>query len=78
MEQHPDAGAAPAVFHDGSGATRSEPPISEREHVHDAKSSLGQKRTDELAVMYDTFRMLKVARELLDVEDPDYYRSWVE
>ena len=33
---------------------------------------------NELAVMVDTFRPLKTARQALPIEDPKYYRSWVE
>ena len=33
--------------------------------------------TDELAVMFDTFRPLEVARSLLPVEDFDYHKSWL-
>ena len=47
-------------------------------HPGRAEASLGQPRTDELAVMFDTFRPLRTARPLLSVEDPDYYRSWLE
>jgi homogentisate 1,2-dioxygenase len=47
-------------------------------HPGKAEASIGQAGTDELAVMYDTFRPLMVAKELLPVEDPDYFKSWVE
>ncbi len=47
-------------------------------HPGRTEASIGQERTDELAVMYDTFRPLMVARELLPAEDPDYFKSWVE
>lgn len=40
------------------------------------EASLGAKWTDELAVMIDTFRPLKVAKGALDGEDPNYVRSW--
>ena len=39
--------------------------------------SIGQKDTQELAVMVDTFRPLKVTRQALLLEDPDYYLSWL-
>jgi len=42
------------------------------------EAALGKKRTDELAVMLDTFRPLKVARNVLSVEDPSYARSWLK
>ena len=47
-------------------------------HPGRTEAALGQKGTDELAVMVDTFHPLRVSREALDVEDRDYYRSWVE
>lgn len=47
-------------------------------HPGRTEASLGQKGTDELAVMFDTFRPLKVAKPLLAVEDASYYRSWIE
>lgn len=42
------------------------------------EASIGAKKTSELAVMVDTFRPLRVSRQVLAVEDLDYYRSWVE
>jgi homogentisate 1,2-dioxygenase len=42
------------------------------------EASLGQKQTNELAVMMDTFRGLYVSREASGVEDQDYYLSWLE
>jgi homogentisate 1,2-dioxygenase len=47
-------------------------------HPGRAEASIGAKSTDELAVMMDTFRPLKVARQALDFEDPGYHRSWVD
>jgi homogentisate 1,2-dioxygenase len=41
------------------------------------EESLGLKRTDELAVMLDTFRPLHVSKEALAIEDESYYRSWL-
>jgi len=42
------------------------------------EASIGMKATNELAVMLDTFRPLKVAREAMAFEDDAYHRSWVE
>jgi len=42
------------------------------------EASMGVERTEELAVMLDTFRPLRVARQALEVEDTDYHRSWLE
>lgn len=47
-------------------------------HPGKMEASIGAKETDELAVMFDTFRPLQVAKNILDVEDRDYYRSWIE
>jgi homogentisate 1,2-dioxygenase len=45
-------------------------------HPGRAEASIGAKYTNELAVMMDTFRPLKVALPALPIEDPNYYRSW--
>ena len=42
------------------------------------EDSIGVDWTDELAVMLDTFRPLKIAKPGKNIEDGDYYRSWVE
>lgn len=46
-------------------------------HPGRAEASIGAKYTDELAVMMDTFRPLKVAKQALDIEDPNYHKSWI-
>jgi homogentisate 1,2-dioxygenase len=46
-------------------------------HPGRAEASIGKQRTDELAVMIDTFRPLHVTRQATAVEDADYGRSWV-
>jgi homogentisate 1,2-dioxygenase len=38
--------------------------------------SLGATRTEELAVMLDTFHPLMLTQEALAIEDPDYWKSW--
>ncbi len=40
--------------------------------------SIGQTVTQELAVMVDTFRPLKVTEEAMGIDDGKYYKSWVE
>jgi homogentisate 1,2-dioxygenase len=40
--------------------------------------SIGQTKTEELAVMVDTFKPLMVTQEALDIDDGKYYKSWVE
>jgi homogentisate 1,2-dioxygenase len=47
-------------------------------HPGRAEASLGQTQTNELAVMLDTFRPLRVAIDAAAVEDQEYYRSWIE
>jgi homogentisate 1,2-dioxygenase len=42
------------------------------------EASLGQKETNELAVMMDTFHGLNVSREAVEIEDHDYYLSWLD
>jgi homogentisate 1,2-dioxygenase len=42
------------------------------------EASIGQKWTNELAVMMDSFRPLKVAKAATEFEDPNYHRSWIE
>lgn len=42
------------------------------------EGSMGMERTDELAVMVDTFAPLKPTRHALECEDKDYHKSWVE
>lgn len=40
--------------------------------------SIGQKDTQELAVMVDTFRPLMVTQDAMAIDDGKYYKSWVE
>jgi homogentisate 1,2-dioxygenase len=42
------------------------------------EASIGKERTDELAVMVDTFRPLDVALPALEMEKPEYMDSWLE
>jgi homogentisate 1,2-dioxygenase len=42
------------------------------------EASIGQKETNELAVMMDTFRGLHVSRDAVEIEDDAYYLSWLE
>jgi len=39
--------------------------------------SIGKKSTEELAVMVDTFKPLKLTQQALDIEIKDYYKSWM-
>ena len=47
-------------------------------HPGTVEKSIGKKGTEELAVMVDTFKPLYITRQALEIEDPDYYRSWLD
>jgi homogentisate 1,2-dioxygenase len=47
-------------------------------HPGAVQKSIGAKETKELAVMIDTFRPLKLTRQAIEIEDPDYFKSWIE
>ena len=47
-------------------------------HPGRAEASIGAKSTNELAVMMDSFRPLRVAKQAMDFEDPGYQRSWID
>ncbi|MDW3652463.1 MAG: homogentisate 1,2-dioxygenase [Bacteroidia bacterium] len=40
--------------------------------------SIGQKETEELAVMIDTFRPLQITENALNIDDGIYYQSWLD
>lgn len=42
------------------------------------EASIGKERTDELAVMVDTFHPLEIAVTALEMEKPEYMSSWME
>ncbi len=42
------------------------------------EQSLGKTSTDEIAVMIDTFKPLRLGPAALECEDPEYFRSWVQ
>ena len=46
-------------------------------HPGAMERSIGQKETQELAVMVDTFKPLKITQQALDIENPDYFKSWM-
>jgi homogentisate 1,2-dioxygenase len=39
--------------------------------------SIGKKDTEELAVMVDTFKPLKLTKQALGIEQSDYSKSWI-
>ncbi len=47
-------------------------------HPGAMERSIGQKSTEELAVMVDTFKPLKVTKEAWDIADQSYFQSWLE
>lgn len=40
------------------------------------EATLGHTKTEELAVMMDTYRPLYLTAQALEIEDPDYWKSW--
>lgn len=47
-------------------------------HPGTYEASIGQTRTEELAVMIDTFKPLKLTDEALKIDDGKYHLSWIE
>ncbi len=47
-------------------------------HPGTVEKSIGVKATHELAVMVDTFRPLLMTEYAVNIEDQDYYKSWLE
>jgi len=47
-------------------------------HPGTVEKSIGKKETKELAVMVDTFRPLFITKQALEIEDKNYYKSWIE
>jgi len=47
-------------------------------HPGAIERSIGKKETKELAVMVDTFKPLMLTKQAMELEDPDYYKSWME
>jgi len=47
-------------------------------HPGATERSIGKEKTDELAVMVDTFAPLQVTEEALKIADEKYYKSWLE
>lgn len=46
-------------------------------HPGTVEKSIGKKGTEELAVMVDTFKPLYLTEYALNIEDKDYYKSWL-
>lgn len=47
-------------------------------HPGTVEKSIGQKETKELAVMIDPFYPLHITHEAMSMEDPDYYKTWID
>jgi homogentisate 1,2-dioxygenase len=46
-------------------------------HPGAVERSIGAKETKELAIMVDTFKPLKITQQAIQIEDPDYFKSWL-
>ncbi len=46
-------------------------------HPGTMENSIGKKETKEMAVMIDPFKPLWITEAALEIEDPDYYKSWI-
>jgi homogentisate 1,2-dioxygenase len=61
----------------GPGALSLHPAgIAHGPHPGAYEASIGSKRTDELAVMVDTFAPLLPTAQAANLEDPGYHESW--
>ena len=47
-------------------------------HPGTYEASIGQDKTEELAVMIDTFKPLMLTEEAIRIQDDSYYQSWLE
>ncbi len=47
-------------------------------HPGAVEKSIGLKETNELAVMIDTFKPLKLTKQAMEIEEKDYYKSWID
>jgi len=47
-------------------------------HPGRTEASIGAKYTNELAVMMDSFKPLRVAKVACTIEDPSYHKSWID
>ena len=47
-------------------------------HPGTIEKSIGKTKTEELAVMVDTFKPLMVTEEAMKIADEDYFKSWLE
>ena len=47
-------------------------------HPGAMERSIGETKTDELAVMVDTFAPLKLTKAAIELSDGVYHQSWLE
>lgn len=47
-------------------------------HPGAAERSIGKKETEELAVMIDPFKPMQITKEAMNIDIPEYYKSWIE
>jgi len=47
-------------------------------HPGTYEASIGQSKTEELAVMIDTFKPLMLTKAAMEIDDGKYYQSWLE
>ena len=47
-------------------------------HPGAVQRSIGQVGTEELAVMIDPFNPVMITKEAMNIEVPEYYKSWIE
>ncbi|TRZ45845.1 homogentisate 1,2-dioxygenase [Robertkochia solimangrovi] len=47
-------------------------------HPGAVERSIGKTKTDELAVMVDTFKPLKVTKQAMEIADESYHKSWLD
>ncbi len=47
-------------------------------HPGTAEKSIGKEATEELAVMVDTFKPLKVCKDAMPIADESYHQSWLD
>lgn len=46
-------------------------------HPGAVEKSIGMKETKELALMVDTFKPLKLTRQAIEIEETEYFKSWM-
>ncbi len=47
-------------------------------HPGSVEASIGKGGTNELAVMIDTFKPLKITKAAMAIADENYYQSWLK